>query len=280
MGMTQYSILPGAPVSVQNGVLVARFNSRIVSATMTEKLSRREFLAAASLTAAGLACSSSRGSQISNRIPVRSNTTILFQGDSITDSGRNRTIATANTASALGTGYPLLIASAVLEADAGRGLRFFNRGVGGDRVPDLQARWQTDTIALAPDVLSILVGVNDYWHKRTRGYTGTVADYENGYVALLEQTRRALPNVRFIVMEPFVLRVGAVDASWFPEFDERRAAAERVASRTGATFVRLQSHFNDLAATAPPEYWAADGVHPTPAGHAVIAERWRETVGI
>ena len=251
-----------------------------VTATMTEKLTRREFLAAAGLTAAGLACSSSRGSHISERIPVRANTTILFQGDSITDSGRNRTIATANSAAALGTGYPLLIASAVLEADARRGLRFFNRGVGGDRVPDLQARWQADTIALAPDVLSVLVGVNDYWHKRSRGYTGTVADYENGYVALLEQTRRALSNVRFIVVEPFVLTVGAVDASWFPEFDERRAAAERVARRTGATFVRLQSHFNDLAATAAPEYWAADGVHPTPAGHAVIAERWRETVGI
>jgi len=81
--------------------------------------------------------------------------------------------------------------------------------------------------------------------------------------------------VRLIVLEPFVLRTGAVDARWFPEFDQRRAAAARVATHAHATFVPLQSIFNQQARTAPPEYWAADGVHPTPAGHAVIAEHWR-----
>jgi lysophospholipase L1-like esterase len=210
----------------------------------------------------------------------RATTTILFQGDSITDTGRNRTLDAPNHPSALGTGYPLLVASSVLKTRAGRGLRFFNRGVSGDRVPDLAARWQADTIALAPDVLSVLVGVNDYWHKRARGYTGTVADYETGYLALLEQTRRALPEVRFVILEPFVMKVGAVDATWFPEFDERRAAAERVARRIGATFVPLQSHFNELTSVAPPEYWAADGVHPTLAGHEVITERWRAATGL
>lgn len=247
---------------------------------MTKKLTRREFLAAAGMTAAGVACSSRNLPHTPDWMTGRTSTTILFQGDSITDSGRNRTITAANSASALGTGYPLLIASAVLETNAGRGLRFYNRGVSGDRVPDLAARWQTDTISLAPDVLSVLVGVNDYWHKRLRGYTGTVSDYESGYVVLLEETRRALPNLRFVVLEPFVMRVGAVDASWFPEFDQRRAAAERVARRIGATFVPLQSHFNDLTSAAPPEYWAADGVHPTPAGQEVIAERWRAALGI
>lgn len=246
---------------------------------MTKNLTRREFLAAAGVTAAA-ACSSGHLPHSPDWMTARASTTILFQGDSITDSGRNRTISAANSASALGTGYPLLVASAVLETNAERGLRFYNRGVSGDRVPDLAARWQADATALAPDVLSVLVGVNDYWHKRLRGYTGTVADYENGYVALLEETRRALPNVRFVVIEPFVLRVGAVDASWFPEFDQRRAAAERVAQRVGATFVPLQSHFNGLTSTTPPEYWAVDGVHPTPAGHEVIAERWRAAMGL
>jgi lysophospholipase L1-like esterase len=246
---------------------------------MTRNLTRREFLAVAGVAAAGVACSSRRVPHSPDWITGRTSTTILFQGDSITDSGRNRTITAENSASALGTGYPLLIASAVLETNAGRGLKFYNRGVGGDRVPDLAARWQTDTIALTPDVLSVLVGVNDFWHKLSKGYAGTIADYENGFVALLEGTRRALPNVRLVVMEPFVLRVGAVDASWFPEFDQRRAAAERVALRVGATFVPLQSYFNRLTSTAPPEYWAADGVHPTPAGHGAIAERWRAAMG-
>ncbi len=247
---------------------------------MAKTLTRREFLTAAGMAAAGVACSPRHLPRTPDWMTGRTATTILFQGDSITDTGRNRTDAAANSASALGAGYPLLVASAVLKTNAGAGLRFYNRGVGGDRVPDLAARWQRDAIALAPDVLSVLVGVNDYWHTRTKGYTGTVSDYESGYVALLEETRRALPEVRLVVLEPFVMKVGSVDASWFPEFDQRRAAAERVARRIGATFVPLQSHFNDLTSTAPPQYWAADGVHPTLAGHEVIAERWRGAMGL
>ncbi|HEY2849307.1 MAG TPA: GDSL-type esterase/lipase family protein, partial [Gemmatimonadaceae bacterium] len=104
-------------------------------------------------------------------------TVILFQGDSITDVGRNRNVPGENNASALGGGYPLLAASQMLRAHPDGGLKFFNRGVSGDKVPALQARWQTDTITLQPDVLSILVGVNDFWHKLTGGYTGTVADF-------------------------------------------------------------------------------------------------------
>ena len=206
--------------------------------------------------------------------------TILFQGDSITDWGRNRKDTGPNVGAALGTGYPLLVASAALEAHPGAGLRFFDRGVSGDKVPDLAKRWDTDTLALAPDILSILVGVNDYWHRMKHGYTGTAKDYEEGYDALLARTRQALPKVRLVILEPFVLRFGAVDARWFPDFDERRAIAARVAQRAGATFLPLQSMFDDLTKKAPPEYWLIDGVHPTPAGHAAIADTWRRAVGV
>jgi lysophospholipase L1-like esterase len=203
-------------------------------------------------------------------------TVVLFQGDSITDAGRDRAVADPNLPRGLGSGYPLLVAAAALAAHPDRGLRFYNRGVSGNKVPDLQQRWADDTLALKPDVLSILIGVNDFWHKlRPGGYTGTVQDYENQYAALLEDTKRALPEVRLLVLEPFVLRCGAVDDRWFPEFDQRRAAARRVAQHAGATFVSLQERFDDLARKAAPQYWAADGVHPTPAGHSVIAERWR-----
>jgi lysophospholipase L1-like esterase len=204
-------------------------------------------------------------------------TVVLFQGDSITDCGRNRAGADPNVAGALGTGYPLLVASAELAAHPQSGLRFYNRGVSGNKVPDLQERWAADTLALKPDVLSVLIGVNDFWHKKN-GYTGTVADYETGFAALLQATRQALPSVRLVVIEPFVLRCGAVDASWFPEFDERRAAAARVARQANATFVPMQATFTELAARTSPEYWAADGVHPTPAGHGLMAERWRRAV--
>lgn len=215
------------------------------------------------------------------RVPVPSSpagTVVLFQGDSITDAGRDRNSPDPNRAGALGNGYPLLVASAELAAHPASGIKFFNRGISGNKVPDLEQRWAADTIALKPDVLSILIGVNDYWHTKTHGYTGTVADYETGFTALLKATRQALPNVRLVVIEPFVLRTGAVDATWFPEFDERRAAAARVARAVNATFIPMQATFTELAARTGPEYWAADGVHPTPAGHGLIADRWRRAV--
>jgi lysophospholipase L1-like esterase len=231
-------------------------------------MNRRDFVATA---AALLAARRLDGLQT----PARAGTVVLFQGDSITDCGRDRNSADANSAGALGNGYALLAASAALAAHPDRGLRFYNRGISGNKIPDLQQRWGNDTVALRPDVLSILIGVNDFWHTLTHGYKGTVQDYEAQYTILLDDTRRALPQVRLIVFEPFVLRTGAVDERWFPEFDTRRAAAARVAQHARATFVPLQSIFNERLRQAPAPYWAADGVHPTPAGHGVIAEQWR-----
>ena len=241
---------------------------------MTNDISRRDFLAATATMAA--ASQFPIGAMTNSpQAAAAKRSVVVFQGDSITDAGRNRDSAEPNAGGALGNGYPLLVASAVLAAHPASGLRFYNRGISGNKVPDLQQRWTTDTVDLHPDVLSILIGVNDFWHKLDHGYNGTVQDYEQQYTALLDETRRAVPRVHLIVLEPFVLRTGAVDARWFPEFDQRRAAAARVATHARATFVPLQSIFNQRARTAPPEYWAADGVHPTPAGHAVIAEHWR-----
>jgi lysophospholipase L1-like esterase len=203
---------------------------------------------------------------------------VLFQGDSITDCGRDRTATAANHAGAMATGYPLLVASSLLRLYPERALRFFNRGIAGNKVPDLQARWQRDAIDLKPDLVSILIGVNDIWHHLLNGYTGTVQDYESQYAALLAQTKTALPAARLVVLEPFVLRTGAVTAAWFPEFDQRRAAAERVARQAGAAWLPLHGMFERLTRRAEPAYWAADGVHPTPAGHGAIAQLWMQTV--
>lgn len=243
---------------------------------MSTELTRRDFIAATSALVAS--------TRLSHAAPVSGaadpGPVVLFQGDSVTDCGRDRTAAYANSARALGSGYPLLATSAALAAHPDRKLKFFNRGVSGNKVPDLAARWEADTIALQPDVLSVLIGVNDFWHKLLNGYTGTVQDYEDQYSALLDQTRKALPKVRLIVLQPFVLHCGAVDARWFPEFTIRQAVAERVAARAGAAFVPLQEVFDKKARSAPPEYWAADGVHPTAAGHEVIATEWRRAAKI
>ncbi len=238
---------------------------------MKKEINRRQFLA----TSATLAAATQLPIGAIAEPPPQKGRVILFQGDSITDSGRDRNATEPNRAGALGGGYPLLVAAAVLAVRPKDGLQFSNRGISGNKVPDLQQRWQRDTLDFKPDLMSILIGVNDFWHKLDHGYTGTVQDYEQQYTALLDETRRVLPNLRLIVLEPFVLRTGAVTERWFPEFDQRRAAAARVAAHAKATFVPLQSIFDEKVRSAPPAYWAADGVHPTAAGHAVIAEQWR-----
>jgi lysophospholipase L1-like esterase len=248
---------------------------------MTADLTRRSFLAGVGGAAAIALVSPAAGRATEPVAPPPAppgGTTIVFQGDSITDCGRDRNDPDPNTGAGLATGYPLLVSAGLLREHPDRGLRFFNRGVSGNRVPDLQQRWGDDTLVLAPDVVSILIGVNDLWHKFMGRVAGTVEEYEAQYTALLEETRQALPNVRLVVLEPFVLRTGTVDDRWFPEFDQRRAAAARVSRRAGATFVPLQSMFDRLARRVLPAYWAADGVHPTPAGHAAIAAQWRHVV--
>ena len=245
-------------------------------AEQSKDVSRREFV----VTTGGVMGLAFWAPRAAHAAGAAAGAVILFQGDSITDCGRNRADLEPNRAAALATGYPLLIASQLLRERPEAGLRIFNRGVSGNTVPDLDARWQSDALDLRPDLLSILIGVNDIWHKLDGRYSGTVQDYERQYTALLDETRRALPQVKVIVLEPFVLRTGAVDARWFPEFDERRAAAARVAQAAKATFIPLQKVFDQHVHTAPPAYWAADGVHPTPAGHAVIAEQWRHAAGL
>ena len=206
---------------------------------------------------------------------------ILFQGDSITDAVRNRDKAGANDFVALGRGYANMITAGLLGAHAPLRLQCYNRGISGNKVPDLQARWQVDTIDLKPAVLSVLIGVNDIWHKLDGRYAGTVADYEQGFTELLAQTRAALPETWLVVCQPFVLRCGAINEKWFPEFDERRAAAKRVADAAGATWVPFQTMFDEAITEAtPPSYWAGDGVHPTIAGHALMAKTWLTVTGL
>jgi len=204
---------------------------------------------------------------------------ILFQGDSITDAGRDRTRREVNDAAALGRGYAYLAAARLLADQPRLGLMLWNRGISGNRVPDLLARWQTDCIDLEPNLVSILIGVNDLWHKFDGRYTGSVADFEQGYRELLEQTRQALPQATIVLCEPFVLRTGVVSAKWFPEFDQRRAVAGRLAREYQTRFVPFQSNFDRaLADDSAPAYWAADGVHPTAAGHQLLADAWLAAV--
>lgn len=251
--------------------------------TGPEESSRREFaLATAGLAAASWAAltSEARAEQSPSQGPlIERGETVLLQGDSITDAGRDRhSAAKPNHQPAMGGGYAWLAASQILVSRPQDELQFFNRGISGDKVFQLADRWQADCLDLKPEVLSILVGVNDIWHELSGNFDGTLEVYERGYRTLVERTKQALPQVKLVVCEPFVLRCGAVDDLWFPAFDSYRAAARRVAEAAGARFVPFQQVFDTAVKYAPPEHWAEDGVHPSPFGAALMAHAWLEVV--
>jgi lysophospholipase L1-like esterase len=205
--------------------------------------------------------------------------TILFQGDSITDAGRNKEDISFNNPGALGSGYAMLAAADLLEEYAPLNLKIFNKGVSGNKVYQLADRWDADCLDLKPDILSILIGVNDIWHKLNGQYNGTIEIYRNDYIALIERTLKALPNVKLIICEPFAVPgVKAVDDKWYPEFYGYQKAAREVADKFGASFVPYQRVYDKAITKAPGAYWTGDGVHPTLAGAQLMAEAWSEVV--
>ena len=249
-----------------------------------KQLTRRQMLHS-SLIAAGasaVAATAKAAGSGQPKIQLNQGDVILFQGDSITDARRDRkSEGQANNSRGLGFGYPLLTASNLLQDYPKLALKVYNLGISGNKVPDLQKRWQADCLDLKPAVLSILIGVNDMWHKKSGKYNGTVKDYQTGFTALLEQTKAALPDTKIVICEPFALRCGAIKPDWFPEFDERRAVAKEVAQAAGTIWVPFQTMFDEaIASGTKPEYWAGDGVHPTLAGHSLMGQTWREVVGI
>jgi lysophospholipase L1-like esterase len=250
---------------------------------------RRDFLkqtalmATAGLTASTLLSSSgysaSKSAGAGSYILTETNKVILFQGDSITDWGRTRSKENApNDSQSLGSGYVLLTAGALLDEYSNIRPFIYNRGISANKVFQLAERWDKDCIDLKPGLLSILVGVNDFWHTLTEGYKGTLETYRNDYRALLERTKKALPEVTLVICEPFVLKCGSVNQKWFPAIDGYREAAKKVAAEFKTIFVPFQSAFDKAVENAPPQYWAADGVHPTVAGTHLMAKTWLKTV--
>lgn len=247
-------------------------------------MKRRQAIAITLAGGAMTGVSSSAESPVAKLPPLKKNDVILFQGDSITDAGRSReTQDISNKSETLGQGYAAMIGPQLLASHPELDLKIYNRGISGNKITDLQDRWQKDALDLKPALISILIGVNDIWRKFDSGYLGTVEDYETGLAHLLESTRRDLPGVRLVVCQPFVLKCGVINDQWFPEFTERIAAARRAASKANAVWVPFQDAFDEALAAHPdvgPQYWANDGVHPSLAGHALMAATWRKAVRI
>lgn len=204
--------------------------------------------------------------------------TFLFQGDSITDGGRSYN---KDWNHVFGQGYAYLLTSRLNFDYPARDYNFFNRGISGNTVNDLAARWQKDTIEIKPDLLSILVGINDVFAVIVKGEKITAADFERSYDALLDQTVKSLPGVELVICEPFILPVGMVkekEAEWTSEVQKRQIIVRQLAQKYNAVYVPLQDAFTKALEKAPANHWIWDGIHPMPAGHELIARQWLKAV--
>lgn len=202
--------------------------------------------------------------------------TILFQGDSITDVGRNREAVEA--AWMTGGGYPTVVGAMLGSSCPGK-YAFYNRGVSGDRVVDVYARIKKDILNLRPDYMSLLIGVNDVWHEDRQNGVDAVK-FEKIYRMLIDEIRAELPNIKFILLGAFVTEGYELDgryAEFRAEVEKRAAAAKRIAEEKGCCFVDLQHVFDEACKKAPATYWTLEGVHPLSPGHGLIANEWLKT---
>lgn len=211
-------------------------------------------------------------------ISIQQKNTILFIGDSITDEGRNRSDVTD-----LGQGYPLLVASHLWNQYPSYDLNILNRGIGGDEVFNLKDRWEKDCLNHNPDIVSILVGINDvWWHidDEEKLDEEALLKFEEDYRWLLK-TLAQRTDARVVIMEPYVLPYPKDRVTWRKHLDPRIQIIRRLANDYHATYIPLDGILNAKGIMNGFEtYTGDDGVHPTVAGHAAIAEAWLQYVAI
>ncbi|MGI6537074.1 MAG: SGNH/GDSL hydrolase family protein [Caldicoprobacterales bacterium] len=194
---------------------------------------------------------------------------VLFQGDSITDCGRNR-----ENHNSLGSGYAMMSAALFQSQNPELDVKFLNRGISGNRAINLLDRWKEDCLDLKPDLVSILIGINETGHGIVNKNITTPEAYAVHYRKLLTQIRENL-DTKIIIMEPFLLHVNEEKRTiWRDDLNPRIRIVRELAREFKAYYIPLDGIFAAASTLRPPEFWAADGVHPTPAGHALISRHW------
>ena len=207
---------------------------------------------------------------------LRENDHVLFFGDSITDAGRQ---GEPNPAGALGRGYAFMIATRLWAAYPSWDLKFTNRGISGNRIRDLELRLQGDVMDAKPTVVSILIGINDTWRQFDQHQPSPVDKFQDACRRILRRVTGELTD-RVIVCEPFLLPIPADRRAWREDLDAKIHAIRALAREFHTHYLPLDGIFAAAATRTPMDYWLPDGVHPTPAGHALIAEHWLRLVGI
>lgn len=204
---------------------------------------------------------------------LKTNDHMLFYGDSITDCGQGEGVNDG-----LGWGYVAIAAGIVMARHPQLNLRCSNKGVSGNVVFDLERRLKADVLAIKPTVVSILIGINDTWRRYDSNTVSDIPAFEDSYRRILATLRQEL-SARLVICEPFLLPIPEDRAAWREDLDPRIAAVRNLATDFGATYVPLDGIFAAAACKREMNYWAPDGIHPTPAGHGLIAEAWLKAVG-
>lgn len=204
---------------------------------------------------------------------IQPHATVLFQGDSITDAGCSR-----ENDEDLGRGYAAMVAAWFSARYPGHSVRFLNRGISGNRTGDLLARWKEDCLDLHPTWVSILIGINDTWRRYDAGDPTPTDVFEANYRALLSMTADVVGS-HIIILEPFLLPIPPDRAAWREDLGPKIAVVRALAREFNTLFVPLDGLFAAAATQREMAFWLPDGVHPTPAGHALIAQAWLQAVG-
>jgi len=214
--------------------------------------------------------------EMANKLDLKHNQTILFIGDSITDANRN-----SRAYSPFGFGYVHFVANFLLAKYPTYNLNFINRGISGNTIRDLKSRWQRDCLDHNPDVLSILIGVNDVWRRFEAGKLSRAVfadEYESTYRRLLEDTKQKC-NSRLVICEPFMF----CDDFNNPVFRELRRFVDIVrtfAADFDAVLVPLQKAVDVQIKQVPPKNWSPDSIHPELWAHAWLAQQWLLATGL
>jgi lysophospholipase L1-like esterase len=199
---------------------------------------------------------------------IMENEVVLFQGDSVTDVGRDR-----EDLNSLVNGYPMMIAAWLAASFPEKQITFINKGISGDRVRDLRKRWEADCLGLQPTLVSILIGINDCWRRYDRNDPTSAEKFEADYRFILDQVKERTA-AKIILCEPFVLPVPEDRKAWREDLDPKINVVRDLAREYRTLLIPLDGIFNSMEAFKAPEFWLRDGVHPTPAGHALIAREW------
>lgn len=196
----------------------------------------------------------------------------LFTGDSITDAGRR-----ADPSGFLGAGYVRRIAG--LAEASHPGLRVVNTGISGNRAVDLVDRWTRDVLDHQPDILTILIGANDMWRRFDADSPTSADEFRSHYETLLDRARAETSLRHLVLMDPFVVPVNEEQESWHEtDLAAKIDVVGELARRHGAIHLPLHDILTERAAQDGPLSVVEDGIHPTAAGHELIARTWWRAV--